>query len=94
MPAGESTHPVMRPYLAAAKKFASGADTPRQFLERSLELFALWEPRIGAFVLSTPVSLFYLTLVCSAVAAFVAWRLENSRLGRAWMALRDRKSVV
>ncbi|MGA9950154.1 MAG: amidase [Xanthobacteraceae bacterium] len=50
MPAGESTHPVMRPYLAAAKKFASGVDTPRQFLERSLELFALWEPRIGAFV--------------------------------------------
>ncbi|MGA9006979.1 MAG: amidase family protein, partial [Xanthobacteraceae bacterium] len=40
----------MRPYLAAAKKFAAGADTPRQFLERSLELFALWEPRIGAFV--------------------------------------------
>jgi len=50
MPAGEPTDPVMRPYLAAAKEFASGADTPRQFLERSLELFALWEPRIGAFV--------------------------------------------
>ncbi|MGB6659865.1 MAG: amidase family protein, partial [Xanthobacteraceae bacterium] len=50
MPAGDPTYPVMRPYLAAAKKFAAGADTPRQFLERSLELFALWEPRIGAFV--------------------------------------------
>jgi Asp-tRNA(Asn)/Glu-tRNA(Gln) amidotransferase A subunit family amidase len=50
MPAGEPTDPVMRPYLAAAKEFVSGADTPRQFLERSLELFALWEPRIGAFV--------------------------------------------
>ena len=52
------------------------------------------KPRIGAFVLSTPVSLFYLTLVCSAVAAFVAWRLENSRLGRAWMALRDDEDVA
>jgi Asp-tRNA(Asn)/Glu-tRNA(Gln) amidotransferase A subunit family amidase len=50
MPAGEPSHPVMRPYLAAAKKFAAGTDTPRLFLERSLELFALWEPRIGAFV--------------------------------------------
>jgi Asp-tRNA(Asn)/Glu-tRNA(Gln) amidotransferase A subunit family amidase len=46
----EPTKPVMRPYLAAARSFASGADTPRQFLERSLELLGQWEPRIGAFV--------------------------------------------
>jgi len=52
------------------------------------------KPHIGSFVLSTPVSLFYLTLVCSAVAAFIAWRLENSRLGRAWMALRDDEDVA
>ena len=45
-------------------------------------------------VLGTPVQLFYLTLVASAVAAFVAWRLENSRLGRAWMALRDDEDVA
>ena len=52
------------------------------------------KPRIGSFVLSTPVSLFYLTLVASAIAAFVAWRLENSRLGRAWEALRDDEDVA
>jgi branched-chain amino acid transport system permease protein len=52
------------------------------------------KPRIGDFVLGTPVSLFYLTLVCSGVAAFIAWRLENSRLGRAWMALRDDEDVA
>ncbi len=52
------------------------------------------KPRIGTFVLGSPVSLFYLTLVASAVAAFVAWRLENSRLGRAWMALRDDEDVA
>ena len=50
MPASEQAKPVLRPYLAAAKEFASGTATPRQFLERSLELFDLWEPRIGAFV--------------------------------------------
>ncbi|MGB6566854.1 MAG: amidase [Xanthobacteraceae bacterium] len=33
-----------------AKEFASGAQTPRQFLERSLELLDTWEPQIGAFV--------------------------------------------
>ena len=52
------------------------------------------KPSIGNFVLGNPVSLFYLTLVASAVAAFVAWRLENSRLGRAWMALRDDEDVA
>jgi Asp-tRNA(Asn)/Glu-tRNA(Gln) amidotransferase A subunit family amidase len=46
----EQTKPVMRPYLAAARNFASGKETPRQFLERSLALLDLWEPRIGAFV--------------------------------------------
>jgi branched-chain amino acid transport system permease protein len=52
------------------------------------------KPRLGEFVLGGPVALFYLTLVASAIAAFVAWRLENSRLGRAWMALRDDEDVA
>jgi Asp-tRNA(Asn)/Glu-tRNA(Gln) amidotransferase A subunit family amidase len=50
MPASEQARPQLRPYLAAAKQFAAGTATARQFLERSLELFELWEPRIGAFV--------------------------------------------
>ena len=52
------------------------------------------KPQLGPFVLGSPVALFYLTLAASAVAAFVAWRLENSRLGRAWMALRDDEDVA
>ncbi len=52
------------------------------------------KPSLGNYLLGNPVSLFYLTLVASAVAAFVAWRLENSRLGRAWMALRDDEDVA
>ncbi len=50
MPASEQTKPVMRSYLAATKGFASGAQTPRQFLDESLVLLESWEPRIGAFV--------------------------------------------
>jgi Asp-tRNA(Asn)/Glu-tRNA(Gln) amidotransferase A subunit family amidase len=42
--------PVARPFLAVAQTFASGAQTPRQFLEQSLALLDSWEPRIGAFV--------------------------------------------
>jgi branched-chain amino acid transport system permease protein len=52
------------------------------------------KPSFGAVTLGTPVALFYLTLVSSGVAALVAWRLENSRLGRAWMALRDDEDVA
>ncbi len=46
----EAVKPALRSYLAAAREFAGGEQTPRQFLERSLELFEYWEPRIGAFV--------------------------------------------
>ena len=52
------------------------------------------KPRIGGYELADPVQLFYLTLAASAVAAYIAWRLENSRLGRAWMAVRDDEDVA
>ncbi len=50
MLAADLEKPAMRSYLAAAKDFASGALTPRQFLEDSVKLFEHWEPKIGAFV--------------------------------------------
>jgi Asp-tRNA(Asn)/Glu-tRNA(Gln) amidotransferase A subunit family amidase len=50
MLAPDQTKPVMRPYLAAAQNLASGKETPRDFLEKSLVLLEQWEPRIGAFV--------------------------------------------
>jgi branched-chain amino acid transport system permease protein len=51
-------------------------------------------PVIGDFHLNNPVSLFYLTLISSVVAAYAAWRLEESRLGRAWKAIRDDEDVA
>jgi branched-chain amino acid transport system permease protein len=57
-------------------------------------LLQIPRPELGGFTLGSPVSLFYLTLVASGVAGFIAWRLENSRLGRAWMALRDDEDVA
>jgi branched-chain amino acid transport system permease protein len=52
------------------------------------------KPRIGSIELGDPVELFYLTLICAGIAAYFAWRLENSRLGRAWMAVRDDEDVA
>jgi branched-chain amino acid transport system permease protein len=51
-------------------------------------------PQIGGFALATPVALFYLALAASLIAAYVAWRLAESRLGRAWMAIRDDEDVA
>src|SRR5262249_58676609 len=42
--------PALRPFLSARKAFASGADTPRDYLERCLASLDAWEPRVGAFV--------------------------------------------
>ena len=39
-----------RPFLAASKQFAAGADTARAYLERCLAAFAEHEPAVGAFV--------------------------------------------
>src|SRR5260370_34306168 len=39
-----------RPYLSATERFQTGADTPRDFLERCLADIAALEPKIGAFV--------------------------------------------
>ena len=50
MNAPDAKTPVMRPYLPATADFASGKDSPREFLERSVATLDAWEPKIGAFV--------------------------------------------
>jgi Asp-tRNA(Asn)/Glu-tRNA(Gln) amidotransferase A subunit family amidase len=42
--------PAPHPYLIAARQFAAGTRTPREFLEGCLAAFAHWEPKVGAFV--------------------------------------------
>lgn len=51
-------------------------------------------PRIGALLLDDQVELYFICLGSAAVAGYIAWRLENSRLGRAWTAVRDDEDVA
>ncbi len=44
--------------------------------------------------LSGPVQIYYVALVSAAVIAFVAYRLRESRLGRAWIAIREDEDVA
>ncbi len=41
-----------------------------------------------------PRSVFYLVMIFAALAIYISWRLERSRLGRAWMAIREDESVA
>lgn len=41
-----------------------------------------------------PQRIFYLALIASALAAFVSLRLRDSRLGRAWVAMREDQDVA
>ncbi len=43
---------------------------------------------------TNPRGVFYLVLVFCAIAIYVSWRLERSRLGRAWMAVREDETVA
>lgn len=41
-----------------------------------------------------PNQIYYIALACAAIIAFVAWRLRESRLGRAWLAIREDEDVA
>lgn len=52
-------------------------------------------PRIcNGIELGKPQDIYYLAVVAAIVIAFVAWRLRESRLGRAWMAIREDEDVA
>ncbi len=56
-------------------------------------------PGVQVFGLATvkvtdPQAVFYLVLFFCAIAVYISWRLERSRLGRAWMAIREDESVA
>jgi len=52
-------------------------------------------PRIcNGIELGRPQDIYYLAVISALFIAFVAWRLRESRLGRAWMAIREDEDVA
>jgi branched-chain amino acid transport system permease protein len=41
-----------------------------------------------------PKEIYYIAVISAIIIAFVAWRLRESRLGRAWMAIREDEDVA
>jgi branched-chain amino acid transport system permease protein len=44
--------------------------------------------------LAGPNQIYYIALIFAGIIAFVAWRLRSSRLGRAWIAIREDEDVA
>jgi len=51
-------------------------------------------PLLFGFRFKDPIHFYYIILVGCALAIFVADRLNNSRIGRAWIAMRDDEDVA
>jgi branched-chain amino acid transport system permease protein len=52
------------------------------------------KPHIGSIEFATPQQIYYLILVGCLLVGFISWRLRDSRLGRAWMAVREDEDVA
>jgi branched-chain amino acid transport system permease protein len=52
------------------------------------------KPAILGFVFGTPTRLFYLAAALAAFAGYCAWRLNYSRFGRQWQAVREDEDVA
>jgi branched-chain amino acid transport system permease protein len=70
------------------------SDALKPFIGGSNGITAIAKPTLGPIALDTPQTLFYLILVACLLAVFVSTRVKDSRLGRAWMALREDEDVA
>jgi branched-chain amino acid transport system permease protein len=49
---------------------------------------------IAGFEFATPQEIYYLIVAGCVLVGFISWRLRDSRLGRAWMAVREDEDVA
>jgi branched-chain amino acid transport system permease protein len=49
---------------------------------------------IAGYTFSTPQQVYYIILAGCLLVGFISWRLRDSRLGRAWMAVREDEDVA
>jgi branched-chain amino acid transport system permease protein len=70
------------------------SDWLRPILGASQGIQQIARPHVGSLVLATQGQLYYLLLAAIGVGGFIAWRLKDSRVGRAWMAVREDEDVA
>ena len=70
------------------------SDAMRPILGGSQGIIDVARPTIGDTVINTPAELYYLALLLAIVVAYVSWRLQRSKIGRAWLAIREDEDVA
>ncbi|MCK0198942.1 branched-chain amino acid ABC transporter permease [Ancylobacter sp. 6x-1] len=70
------------------------SDALSPYLGGSQGIIEIDHPRLFGWELKSPVALYYLALVLAGVVAFVSLRLQNAKIGRAWLAMREDEDVA
>ncbi len=70
------------------------SDLLKPYFGGSFGIVLIDTPSIGSTHLNTPQTLYYIILGACLVALFVAYRLRDSRIGRAWKAIREDEDVA
>ncbi len=70
------------------------SDMLKPFIGGAQGVLQIPKPSIAGFDLVKPEPLYYIILIGVLLAAFIAWRLRDSRLGRQWMAMREDEDVA
>ena len=70
------------------------SDFLRPWLGGAQGIAKISKPSVAGIELASPQQIYYLILGGCLLVAFIAWRLRDSRLGRAWMAMREDEDVA
>jgi len=70
------------------------SDLLKPFIGGAQGILQIPKPTIGGLTLLSSQHLYYLILAGCALAMFVSWRLADSRIGRAWIAIREDEDVA
>jgi branched-chain amino acid transport system permease protein len=70
------------------------SDALRPWLGGAQGIGKITKAQIGEFEFASPQDVYYLLLAGCILVGFISWRLRDSRLGRAWMAMREDEDVA
>ncbi|MFC1878331.1 branched-chain amino acid ABC transporter permease [Chloroflexota bacterium] len=70
------------------------SDLLKPFIGGAQGILQINKPSFFGTALVAPTQFYYIVVVGCLLAAFVSWRLSESRLGRQWMALREDEDVA
>ena len=80
--------------LGEIARFLALSDWLSLYLGGAQGILNIPRPQVGGAVFDNPQKLFYLLLAGSLAALFISWRLKDSRVGRAWVAMREDEDVA